>query len=378
MNKFLTQAQIVSLIAAVGQESTVIVKGEAGIGKTAMQEALQKLLGDEYIYSYADCAQMSVGHVSVPIPNRELGTTQNMYNEIFGVNNQNNGRIDGSRPVCICLDEFMKAPQPVKVALSPILYDRRAGVHGLPKRSIVWATSNLTEEGLGDSMQSHTKNRLTIVHMRKPTKDEWVNNFAYHNDITEEMIAFCELHPQVFHSFMDYRPGGAFEAQGKELHKVNPYIFNPAAEQDAFVSPRSLARADLKIRANKAGKIDDDTLHIGIAGDVGSAAAAQIMSVIRFGRDIPTFERVVAAPAKAPLPTNPTAQVVQVFQFVTQVSNRAEAEAVCVYVKRMRDEMQSLFCNTVANAPSKTPTFAQVPAFVKLLQDNRVFFQNAA
>ena len=81
---------------------------------------------------------------------------------------------------------------------------------------------------------------------------------------------------------------------------------------------------------------------------------------------------VVKDPEGTDVPDNPTAQIVQTFQFVTRTSNRDEAEAVTKYVQRMRNEMQSLFVNTVARSTRIAP-FATVPAFGKMLADNKKY-----
>jgi hypothetical protein len=41
----------------------------------------------------------------------------------------------------------------------------------------------------------------------------------------------------------------------------------------------------------------------------------------------------------------------------------------------MREEMQSLFCNSVANSP-KVSQFVTVKPFQKMLADNKIYFGN--
>ena len=106
---------------------------------------------------------------------------------------------------------------------------------------------------------------------------------------------------------------------------------------------------------------------------MGDAFAANIMSMIRFGDQLPTYDRVVSDPTGAPLPSNPTAQIVQVFQFIKQVKDKEEAEAVSEYTDRMRAEMKSLFVNSVANAKGRLQDFALSKTFNKLLAENRGF-----
>lgn len=110
-----------------------------------------------------------------------------------------------------------------------------------------------------------------------------------------------------------------------------------------------------------------------MGGTLGYGFAAEMTSFIRFGRDIPSFERVVADPAGCPLASSPVAKIVQVFQFITQMQTYEHAEAVTEYVQRMPGEMQSLFINSIANSTA-IGTFATNKRFGKMLADNRKFF----
>jgi hypothetical protein len=120
--------------------------------------------------------------------------------------------------------------------------------------------------------------------------------------------------------------------------------------------------------------LDEPTLEAALAGAVGAEFAANIVSMIRFGDQLPAYERVVADPGGAPLSANPTACVVQCFQFVKQVADKEEAEAVSVYVQRMREEMKSLFVNVIANSKSgKLAHFSMSATYLELLRANRAF-----
>lgn len=372
MTKLLSSKQVTSLIKAVGKQATVLVEGEAGSGKTSMHYALaaDPMFKGYYAPKPVDCTQLSDGSVWMPDLDRARGVSRELPNERFGVSDENHNGIPGARPSLICLDEIGKTRQFIKDVLAPIVYERRVGNYEMPEGSVVFGCTNLTDEGLGDHMQAHLRNRLIIVQMRKPTKNEWVQDFAVPRGLNENVIAAVEMYPMAFDSFLDYRTGGMHA--GKTLKRENPYISDPAnAGQGQVVTPRSLHTASKIIDARAA--LDDTTLQHALAGAVGDAFAANIMSMIRFGDQLPAYERVVADPASAPLPTNPTAQIVQVFQFIKQVQDRDEAEAVSEYTTRMRKEMKSLFVNSVANSNSKLSMFALSKTFNVMLVENRAF-----
>jgi hypothetical protein len=371
MNQFLSASQVVSLIAAVGDKRTVIVEGENGIGKTALFHMLRKLpkFADHIAVQPIDCTQLSDGSVWMPDLDRENGVSRELPNERFGVSAFNQLGVNNSKPILVGLDEIAKAPQFIKNVLAPIIYERRVGNLSMPEGSVVVCFTNLSIEGLGDSIQAHLRNRLVFVKMRKPSADEWVK-WATDNGVNPMIIAFVSNEPRVMQSFLDYEKGGMFE--GKDLSKDNGFIFNPKSMQLAYATPRSLVAASDILDAG-LGVLDDDTLEAALVGTVGATTAQALSSFIRFGREICEYSRVIKSPDTAPLSDNPTAQLIQVFQFVTRVADRTEAEAIVKYVWRMRAEMQSIFCNTVATS-QRVAMFATINEFGRMLAEHKIFF----
>ena len=371
MNQFLSASQVVSLIAAVGDKRTVIVEGENGIGKTALFHMLRKLpkFADHIAVQPIDCTQLSDGSVWMPDLDRENGVSRELPNERFGVSAFNQLGVNNSKPILVGLDEIAKAPQFIKNVLAPIIYERRVGNLSMPEGSVVVCFTNLSIEGLGDSIQAHLRNRLVFVKMRKPSADEWVK-WATDNGVNPMIIAFVSNEPRVMQSFLDYEKGGMFE--GKDLSKDNGFIFNPKSMQLAYATPRSLVAASDILDAG-LGVLDDDTLEAALNGTVGATTAEALSSFIRFGREICEYSRVIKTPDTAPLSDNPTAQLIQVFQFVTRVADRTEAEAIVKYVWRMRAEMQSIFCNTVATS-QRVAMFATINEFGRMLAEHKIFF----
>ena len=371
MNQFLSASQVVSLVAAIGDKRTVIVEGENGIGKTALFHALRKLpkFANHIAVQPIDCTQLSDGSVWMPDLDRENGVSRELPNERFGVSASNQLGVNNSKPILVGLDEIAKAPQFIKNVLAPIIYERRVGNYHMPEGSVVVCFTNLSIEGLGDSIQAHLRNRLVFVKMRKPSADEWVK-WATDNGVNPMIIAFVSNEPRVMQSFLDYEKGGMFE--GKDLSKDNGFIFNPKSMQLAYATPRSLVAASDILDAG-LGVLDDDTLEAALVGTVGATTAQALSSFIRFGREICEYSRVIKTPDTAPLSDNPTAQLIQVFQFVTRVADRTEAEAIVKYVWRMRAEMQSIFCNTVATS-QRVAMFATINEFGRMLAEHKIFF----
>jgi len=372
MRNFLSFKQVANLIATVGDKRTVIVEGENGIGKTALHHYLKTLpqFANHIAVDPIDCTQLSDGSVWMPDLDREHGVSRELPNERFGVSKTNQKGINGSKPALIFLDEIAKAPQFIKNVLAPIIYDRRVGNYHLPEGSVVFCATNLAVEGLGDSIQAHLRNRLVFVKMRKPSMEEWINEYAVNAGVNANVLAFCHNFPMVFDSFLDYEKEGKYA--GKDLSKDNGYIFNPRSTAVAYATPRSLVSASDILNAGD-GVLDDDTLECALVGTVGATTAEALSSFIRFGRDICSLDRVLADPDNAPLSDNPTAQLVQVFQFVSRIDKREDAEQVVKYVWRMKAEMQSIFVNTVAQS-QRVAIYATLNEFGKMLSAHKIYF----
>jgi hypothetical protein len=369
--KALNRKQIVALIKAIGTQRTILIEGEAGLGKTAVhyELAADPAFAGYYAPKPIDCMQLSDGSVWMPDLDRSRGVSTELPNERFGVSAENHKGAANATPVLICLDEIGKTRQFIKDVLAPIVYERRVGQLELPTGSIVFGCTNLTDEGLGDSMQAHLRNRLIIVRQAKPTKDEWVRDFAIPRGLHEEVIAAAEMYPIVFDSFLDYRPGGKFA--GKNIRSENPYICDPSNQaQSQVVTPRSLHAASDIVTVRKS--MDDTTLEAALAGTVGEAFAANIVAMIRFGEQLPAYDRVIADPGGTKIPSNVMACVVQIFQFIKQVKDREAAEQVSVYTQRMKAEMKSLFVNAIANS-SVLDKFGLSATFAMMLKENRQY-----
>jgi hypothetical protein len=370
MTQYLSSEECVQLILHVGPYRTVVIQGENGVGKTFLAYILAAMpeFAGHIKPAPLDATQMTDGSVWMPWIDAELGTSRELPNERFGVNKKNQKGVAGSKPVLVCLDEIFKVPQFIKNMLAPIIYERRVGDYYMPEKSIVFCCTNMSIEGLGDSIQPHLRSRLVLVTMRKPTAVEWIENFAIPHKLNPAVIAYTHDYPNTFDSFLDYEAGGKYA--GKPLEKENPKIFNPRLMQDGFASPRTLHAASDVV--NQMSNLSVPVLQAALEGTIGAPTAEELGAYIRFQQDIPSYERVIKDPAGTPIASNPTAQLVQVFQFITRTDNREAASAVVAYVKRMRSEMQTLFCTNVANS-QRIVVFANAVGFNDMLRANKIF-----
>lgn len=326
-----------------GNTVTHMIEGEPGIGKTRLGSELANSLiyeadGKPYNFVYLDIANMSLGDLMYPVPDRARKCMEFYPNEVF--------KLHEDRPAVIMMDEWTKGSKEVKNMTLPLALERRIGSEHLHPDSIVFATGNMTRDGVGDSIQAHQRNRFIAVHMRKPTAEEWIGNYALNNNVDPTVIAFADQFPHAFQSYTDDPSGD------------NAYIFNPKKPLTSYTSPRSLEFASniIKTRANKS----ELATMAQLVGAIGPAAAADLMNFVRMNEELPPFASIVADPEHCMLPTQPTNRLLLTFSLIVR-ADKDNIRPLIQYMKRMNNEMQALFANKLLSTTSKATWVAQVP-----------------
>jgi hypothetical protein len=326
--------QAATLIRNVGTTNTLLLRGQPGIGKSSILQTLERELPD-YQVCYIDVANLDLGDLGMPVIDKDTMTTSYAPNTRFGV-----GR-GQTRPVVLMLDELGKASRPVLNMLLPVILEHRIGDVPLPTGSIVFGTTNLDTDGVGDNIPAHAFNRMTVVTVANPTSDEWLA-WASEANIAPEVMAFAKQYPQVFDSYADLAKGDK-----------NPYIFNPmTGNVRAFCSPRSLAKAS-NIVANRS--VLGAALLPALAGTLGESAARDMEALVHLADQLPLFETIVKDPTKTKVPTS----VGSLFILAFMLSGRYDednSDAVMTYAERVSEqsfEAYALFVSSLASNRAK-------------------------
>jgi hypothetical protein len=110
-------------------------------------------------------------------------------------------------------------------------------------------------------------------------------------------------------------------------------------KQGPWPTPRSIAAADATLRAELElnGELDADYLAEEIAGEIGQAATAQLMSFIKLDREMPKFENIVRDPEGERIPpeTAPDARMLICYNLAHRVTKET-ITPVIKYVDRLR------------------------------------------
>ena len=348
MQQMMSLKQAEELIATVGKDVTVHLRGQPGIGKSSILQTLGKRFPD-HIPVYIDCADLDLGDLAMPAMNHNDKTTSFYPNERFSLQH--------GKPVLIMLDEITKASEPVKNMLLPVMLERRLGSVKFHPDSIVYSTGNLTTDGVGDAMKAHAKNRLTMVTVRNPNDDEWIN-WGVDNGVAPEVLAWVKQFPHCLAMYTD------------ESQKENMYMYNPRKQQDSFVSPRSLAKASLIVKNRDV--LGEDTTLTALVGTIGESAARDMSAYFNLADGLPSRESVYKEPKKAMVPHDPSARVILVMRELMTITEE-HMDAWMEYLQRLPMETQALFAINIM-ASSRKAVAATNKSFVTWAVANNQYF----
>lgn len=326
--------ECVNLIAAC-PEIRVHVEGEPGIGKSSMLEVIAAKAGIS-AFAYIDTPNLDIGDAAMPVLKHDTKTTGFYPNERF--------KLHTGEPVVIMLDEFSKGPQPVQNMLHPLLEEKnpRFGDIPLPAGSIVFTTGNLGVDGVGDSRKAHTIGRQTTVRMRKPTNDEWVDNYAVNAGVEGAIMAWVKRTPHTMASYLD------------EGQADNHYIYNPRRIGTAYVSPRSLSRASHIVRQRHI--LGPNAMTAALVGTIGEQGARDLGAFIEYQNELPTWEEIIGDPKQVRIPDSAGASAVLIFGAVTRVESDT-IDAFMEYLDRFDTNWQATFCLSLAKSEKQMVGF---------------------
>lgn len=328
----MTLDEVVDAISAVGSTVTTLVQGHMGTGKSSILKMLSARFPD-HVPCYFDCTTKDLGDLMLP----KILTDNDNQQYVRFVPNEEMG-IHHDKPIILMIDEFGKANPSVKNGMMRVMLERKLGNKELHKESFVFATTNIGAEGVGDLLLPHHRNRITVVRVKKPSADDWIEGFAINAGIHPAIILWVkELGPQLFQSFEEVdNPDD--DAGG------NPYIYHPKAHRAAFVTPRSLELASHWVWAKD--KMSDSALKSALIGTIGDRAGVDLGAYIKLVDDLPRAEDIKTNPETAHVPATASATVMVVYRALATMS-REFVDPWMTYLNRLDKEAQGLFAMQV-------------------------------
>jgi hypothetical protein len=309
---------------------SIVVEGHMGTGKSSLLTMVQKLLPD-HIACYCDCTTKDLGDLTIP----NIGIMDDKSKFVTFVTNEELG-MHLNKPIILMIDEYGKANTAVKNAMNRVLLEGKLGSYTLHEDSVVFATTNLGAEGVGDLLLPHHRNRISVIQSRKPDAEEWCA-WGVNNDIDVALLGFCQ----------DSHYGGMLFQSFQEVSDPdkNKFIYHPkAVGRTAFVTPRSLELASNWLR--RRHMFDETTLTALLIGTIGAPAATELMAFISVANDLPRLDEIKNDPANAPIPTSNAALVMTVYRTLA-VLDRSWVDSWITYLNRLEPEAQGYFAQGV-------------------------------
>ena len=315
--------QIATSILNGGDKRTVLVQGHMGTGKSSLLTTLSRDL-PKHTPCYFDCTTKDLGDITIPKMNQLDDADYVSYatNEELGAHHKN--------PIILMIDEYGKANPAVKNALLRVMLERKIGGYELHPDSLVFATTNLGAEGVGDLLPPHARNRITVITARKPDNMEWIE-WGINNGVDHTLLGWCKDNPHLFHGFEDVKDPDD-----------NPYIYHPKQQRTAFVTPRSLEAASdwLKTREH----FDDQTLTGLLMGTIGERGAMDLMAFVKLSDQLPSLQSIKDEPNTAKVPDSAAAVCMVVYRTLSTIGGDW-IDSWMDYMVRLDKEAQGMFAN---------------------------------
>jgi hypothetical protein len=171
------------------------------------------------------------------------------------------------------LDELNTAAQSIQAAGYQLILDRRLGDYKLPDGWVCFAAGNRAEDrAIAIRMPTALGTRFGHIDF-EVDKEEW-KKWAHNAGIHHEIISFMNFRPNLLHDMDVKKRTFPTPRTWEMLNKHVPYV-KPENEFDTY------------------------------AAFVGEGAAGEFLAYRGMARELPTFEAIMAAPKKIPVPDKP-------------------------------------------------------------------------
>lgn len=330
------------IIAATGAETTTIITSEPGVGKSSLRHQIAELAGipkERIVYLDAPLLDFPDFYM----PDVKDGKTFKAFADEW--------LLDSPEPVLYMVDEIGKMNGIAKPMITRFLLERTVSSHPIPKGSIVFATSNLTTDGVGDTFPAHMNNRVSSLEIIKPNHDEVVE-FGTRYGMNGTLVYFVRENPEVCASYVDMT---------KEERDTNKYVFNPQTNTKQFVSNRSLWMASRTLDKMEAGLLSRDQAMRHIVGAIGSPATAELWATVELADTLPSRASIYSEPDKARVPDSMASQLLLATRLASGL-NQDSADATTTYMSRLQAEIQAVAGRLIFTAK---PTIAMRSAAMR-------------
>ena len=322
INNVVTLNDAAHIIAATGDRTTTVLVGEPGVGKSSLRKDILAILG----WTDDQCVYLDAPLLDFPdfyMPDVVGGKTMKAYADEW--------HLDSDKPQLYMIDEIGKMAGIAKPMITRFMLERTVSSRPIPQGSIIFATSNLSTDGVGDSFPAHMNNRVSTLQVSKPDAESVVE-FGTKHGMNGTLIYFVRENPEVCASYTEL---------DEEGQKANKYIFNPKHNTRSFVSNRSLWMASNTLDKMEAGVLNKTQAMAHICGAIGAPATGELWATVELAESLPTRKAIYTDPSKARLPDNVAAQLLLATRLASGLDGD-NADATTEYMSRLEPEIQAV------------------------------------
>ena len=330
------------MIEAGGKKRTVVLQGPMGSGKSSVLWTLADRM-PTHTPCYVDCTTKDLGDLTIPnvmMLDDETGCVRYVPNEELGLHL--------NKPIIMMVDEFGKN-RGIQNAMLRMMLERVMGSHKLHKDSIVFATTNLGAEGVGDLLPPHARNRLTVVETKAHSVEGTIE-YGINNGWHPSLLGCLNDNPHWLQPFNQVKDPSD-----------NDCIFHPLEQRDAFTTGRSLHCASDWWWVKDS--LSHNALMSALIGSIGAPAAMNLSAFVTLVDDLPSRESIKTDPHNAIVPQSASATCMVVYRTLASME-RDYIGPWMDYLPRLTKEAQGMFANGVAKKNY---------AFTKVVMNNKKY-----
>jgi hypothetical protein len=325
----ITLEEAVNNIVRLGHLRTIVFEGHMGSGKSQMLGMVGKKLPKHKLFYFDVTTKFDSGDVMIPM----LKSIDGNDCVRFATNEELGIHLSGEK-IIVMLDEINKGNDSLKNSLNRFMYERAIGSYELHPESIVFATTNLSEENLGDRTLPHQRNRVTYCRLKKPTSEQWIE-YGILRGLNELVLGWVKQNPDLFQCFTQCASP-----------KDNEFIYHPQGGSRSFVTGRSLEAASQIM--NEAEYLTDNSIYNMLFGTIGEAATMSFMAFAKMAKELPSIEEIKADPTTAIVPTTAAGQCLVIHRTLRVIKDMPEIlDAWMDYLGRLPRELQGMYVHSV-------------------------------
>lgn len=302
-------------------DQPTFIQGSSGIGKSDIVR--QACEAEGYALYDRRASQMLPEDFSgIPLGDLATKSTERCIPDIVAEVTKFN--IETGKPVCLFLDELNLGSQQVLSAAYELVLDRRAGNFMLPDGTRIICAGNRSTDGASVvEVPRPLLNRMSVVHFKGPTFDEWAD-WAIDNAVHPMVLTALKVAPDFLHGHYN-------------------------AEQERNPTPRSWAYAsDALARLDTTNRGDNRILRLlRLSSYVGDEAALKVQSIYDVAGKLFDPRTIFTNPASIGAHDNLALGYLQMLQLSNLVSNVAQTKASFAWVERCHPEMMAVLVHGV-------------------------------